>query len=131
MEGYHGGIIHVIDMIPGNDQDLLRVIAAQIIHILSQGIGRPFIPVRILFTGMGRQNFDPPVPAFEIPGLSRTDMTHQRKGFVLGQDPNPFQARIHNIAHGKIDNPIISAEWDGRLGPGFDQDVQPAADATG
>ena len=62
--------------------------------------------------------------AGHVPGRADTDMTDQGKAPVLAEDSDPLQARVHEIAQGKIDHPGKAAKGDSRLGPIGGEHVQ-------
>ena len=92
MIGEHGVKIHAIDMVARKNNYLVCRVVFHKINVLPDSIGSAFIPVRVLFTGTWRQNFDAAGAASEVPGFAAADMGHQRKRLVLGQHSHLGQA---------------------------------------
>src|SRR5665647_79442 len=58
-------------------------------------------------------------------------MGHERKRFILGQHPDPGQARVHDIGQAEIDNPVNPAKRYCRFRPVPHQEIQSAPDTAG
>ena len=83
MIGQHGIKIHAVNMVARKNNYLIRWVILHKINILPDGICRAPVPVRILFTSTGRQDFDAAGAPSEIPGFTITNMSHERQGLVL------------------------------------------------
>ena len=46
MLGEHLAVVHLVDVIPGEDQHVFRLLAAQQVEVLEHGVGGSFVPVR-------------------------------------------------------------------------------------
>jgi hypothetical protein len=52
----HLGVIHAVEMVPGENQVVVGVVPGEMTPGLSDGVGRPLEPVRIVGCLLGRQN---------------------------------------------------------------------------
>ena len=127
MLGYHLGIVHFIDMVAREHEDVLGIIPFDEGDILVDGVGRALIPVASLALLIGRQDMYPAVHAVQVPGLTRAHVVVELQGLILGQDPDGVDARIDTIGQGKVDDPILAAVGHGGLGHFMGQNTQPAS----
>jgi len=131
MKADHVLEVHPVYVVTGKDDHFTGRMGHEKVDVLANRIGRSFIPVKIAGTGTRRQDLDPPSPTGKIPGFSGSEMPHQRKRFILGQDPDIIEAGVHDIAEAEIDYPVKATERDCRFGPGLDQNIKSAANAAG
>ena len=71
------------------------------------------------------------VQTVQIPGLSVAYVLIQDKGLVLCQDTYGIDTGIDAVTKGKIDDAVLAAEGDSRLGGLFGENLQTAALTTG
>jgi len=109
-------VVHFVDVIPREDQDMAGSIAFKEIEILPNGIGRAPVPVEA-YALLGRHDFKEVsyLPAEDIPAFFQ--MIVQRLGLILGKNDESIKLRVHTVAQGKIHQSIDPAKWDGRFGP--------------
>src|SRR5690348_7774880 len=83
--------------------------------MLPYRISRALKPVRIGNGLFGRQNFD---AAFSegIESVCIRDVPVQRRGIELGEDKDLLQPRVQAVADRNIDQTILAAKGNGRLG---------------
>ena len=85
----HGSVIHLIDMITRENEDVICALIVDKVEILVDGIGGSAIPllaraISDRTTLEGLQQPHPTAATVEIPGLADTDMFIQAVGAVLG-----------------------------------------------
>ena len=127
----HLGVIHLIDVVAGEDQHLIGVVPVNEANILINGVGRALVPSRTLAPGVGRQDADAAVGVVEVPGLAVADVLIEFQRLVLGQNADGVDVGVDTVRQGKIDDAVLTAEGDGRLGGVLRQNLEPAALATG
>ena len=67
--------------------------------------------------------------AAELPALAQ--VLEQRLAAELRQDIDRIDARVDEVAQDEIDDPVLAAERDGRLGPFLCERIEPSALAAG
>ena len=131
MVAQHLGVVHLIDVVAGENQHIVGVVAGDEGNILIDGVGGSLVPVRALAPGIGRQHGDTAVGAVQIPGLSVADIFVEFQGLILGQDAHGVNMGVDAVGQGEIDNAVFAAKGDGRLGGILRENLQPAALAAG
>ena len=110
----HAAVIHFIDVIAGQNENVFGAFAADGIDVLVHGVGGALIPL-LGDAHLRGKNFD----VFAEPGErrpARANMAIEAEGFVLGENKNPAQIGIDAVGKGDVDDAVESAEGHGRLG---------------
>ena len=105
----HGGIVHLIDVVAGEDDDIVRIIA------LDEGDVLIDVPFGILALGIGRQDLHAAVAAVQTPRLAVADVLIELERLILRQHADGVNAGVHAVGERKIDDAILTAERDRRL----------------
>ena len=126
----HQAVIHLVNVIAGEDEHVLGLLRADGINVLIHRVGRALVPL-IAHPLHRRQHFDElsHLAAHDVPAFA--DVTVQRKRLVLGEDINPAQVGVDAVGKSDVDDAIDSAESDGRLGAVASQRIEPLARAAG
>ena len=127
----HSGVVHTVDMVAGENEYVVGVEALNKRDVLVDGIGGAFIPLGLLAAGIGGQNLGAAVGLIEPPGLAVADVLVQFQGLILGENSHRVNPGIDAIGQGKINDAVLTAKGNGRLGGVFRQNLQPAALASG
>jgi len=77
MIGDHMLVIHLVDVIAGQDENLLRFIILDEIDISVDRIGGTAVPVRLVRADIGGKDRDAAVAAKHVPGRPGADMVDQ------------------------------------------------------
>ncbi len=132
MAGQHLGIVHFVDMVPRQDQDVFRVVLLQKVQILIDGVGGALVPAALLvLLNIGGEHMDPAVGHVQVPGQAGAYVCVQLLGFVLGQYAHGVNARVDAVGKGEVDDAVFAPKGDGRFGHLTGQGLQPAALAAG
>ena len=123
----HELVIHLVDMIAGQHDDVFGRMAGDDVDVLEHRIGRAFIPVEFVDALGGRENVEALVPLgpHEVPGALH--VPDERVRLVLRRHPNPPDAAVDGIGQREIDDAGHAAEIDRRLGAIVGEFHQPAA----
>ena len=123
VEGDHGGVIHLVDVVAGQDQGVARGGLLDRVDVLIDGVGGALVPV-LGDALLGRDDLDVLVQlaAEEAPAL--VDVAGQADGLVLGQDEDLADVGVDAIGEGEVDDAIDPAEGDGGLGAVARQGLQ-------
>jgi hypothetical protein len=100
------------------------------IKILADGVRGSPVPV-LTYSLLGRDHFQkmPEFGAENVPSLFQ--VIGERLGFVLGQDEDLIDSRVHAVAQGEVDESIDSAERDGGFGAVLGEGHEPFAPPPG
>ena len=127
----HDLIIHLVDMISGQDDDVFRIVARDDVDVLIHRIGRAFVPHRLGHALAGRQDVEALVSfgPEEVPAA--LEMADQAVRLVLRRHADAPDAGVQCIGKREIDDPRVAAEIHGRLGADIGQLHQSAAAPSG
>ena len=122
-------VVHLVDVVAGEDEDVVGLLAADRIDVLVDGVGGALIPV-LRDAHLGRQNFDEIAVAHQR-GPAAADVAVEAERFVLGEDEDAAQVAIEAVREGEVDDAIDAAERDGGLGAVARERPEPLALAAG
>ena len=132
MEVHHLGVVHLVDVVAGENHDVLGVKAVDEVDVLVDGVGGALVPALLLVVALvGGQDLGAAVGLVQAPGLTVADIFIQLQGLILGQDAHGIDAGVDTVGQGEVNNAVLAAEGDGGLGGLFRQDIESAALATG
>ena len=112
----HNLIIHLIDVVAAQDQDIIRIEGFHVSQILQNGIGRTRVPFTVRTFFIRRKDRHTADITVQIPRDSDTDMTVQPQRLILCKYPNRVHTGVDAIAQRKINDTVFPAECHGRLG---------------
>ena len=93
MRGQHFTEVHPVELVTGEDQDVIDVGLFEVTQVLTHGVRRALIPVGDRGRLFCCQNLYPAgVKKIKVIGLS--DMPIQRNRIELGQDGNTVYTRV-------------------------------------
>ena len=126
-----GPVVHLVDVVPGEDEDELRVAVVDEVEVLEHGVSGPAIPLaRSTALDERLEQRHPAAAPVEVPGPADADVVDQGARRVLRQDADVGQAGVHRVAEGEVDDPVLATERDSRLRAHLRQDAEPLALAT-
>ena len=119
-------------MVAGKDEHIVRIVLVHELPVLPDGVGGAAVPVAVFTLGhIGGQHEHAAVIAIQIPVLAGAEIGVEGQRPILGEDAHRVEAGVDTVAEGEIDDPILAAEGDGRLGHVGGEYAQPAALAAG
>ena len=118
-------------MVAGENDHIVRIIQVDKADVLIDGVGSTLVPGTALAAHVGGQDVDAAGGSVQIPGLTAADVAVEFQRAVLGQHAHGVDTGIAAVGQGKVDDAILAAEGNGRLGHFSGQDVQSAALAAG
>ena len=126
--GHHVGVVHLIDVVAGEDDHIVRVVQVQEADVLIDGVGGALVPGALIsLPHVGGQDVHAAVGPVQIPGLAGADVAVQLQGAVLGEHAHGVDAGVDAVGQGKVNDAVLPAEWDGGLGHLAGEGVEPAA----
>ena len=126
----HLRVVHLVDVVGGQHDDVARRLALDRIQVLKHGVGGAEIPV-LADALLGRQNLDELAQLLRHHVPSHPDVPVEGERFVLGGDEDPAQPRIDAVAEGEIDDAVRPAEVHGGFRAFFGQGVETLAGTAG
>ena len=107
------GVVHLVDVVAGQDEYIFRVIGLQEVDVLVDGVGRAFVPGALFsLPHVGGQDVDAAVGPVQVPGLAVADVGIQLQRPVLGEHPNRVDTGVDAVGQGKVDDAILSSKGD-------------------
>ena len=88
MEIQHHLIIHLVNVISGKDQNIVRIVLLHIIHILKDCIGCTCVPLAATAPLVRRKDCHTAFITIQIPGNTNPDMCIKTQRLILGQHAN-------------------------------------------
>ena len=123
----HRVVIHLVDVVAGEHQHVLRIPLRDEGNVLIDGVGRALVPFAGLAGLVRRQNVNAAVGKVKIPRRAGADVGVQLQRAVLRQHAHHVDARIGAVGERKINDTVFSAVGNRRLGDVLGQDAQTAA----
>src|SRR5262249_54918380 len=91
-------VIHLVNVVARQDQDVVGVVACDKVQVLPDGIGGALVPIGIAAALVRLQNLDAACKAaIQVPGLAAPDMIVEAMRSVLGEDDDVENIGIHAI----------------------------------
>ena len=119
-------------MVAGQDYHIVGIKAIDEVDVLVDGVGGAFVPAGLLVvTLVGGQNLGAAVGLVQTPGLAVADVLIQLQRLILGQNADGVNAGVDTVGQGEVDDAVLAAEGNRRLGGLPGQDMQAAALAAG
>ena len=109
-------IIHLIDVVAGENEHIVWVIELDKADILIDGVGGALVPGALVpLLHIGGQDMDAPVRPVQVPGLSVSNVAVELQRLILGKHSHRVDAGVNAVAQGEIDDAEFSPEGDGWL----------------
>ncbi|MNI56686.1 hypothetical protein D3C73_1117050 [compost metagenome] len=121
----HGVIIHLVDMVTGQNQHMLRIKLIHKFQIAVNRVCRPPVPAATVLPFMRRQYEYPAILAVQVPIAAYPNVRMQHKRLILRQHAHGINPGIGAIAQREINNPVGSPKINSGLGKRFRQPLQP------
>ena len=125
MLAQHVGIVHLINLVTGEDENVFRVIFFNEGQILVNGVGRAGEPGALLARGLvWRENENTAVVHVQVPGLAAADVAVELQGTVLGQNTDGVNTGVCAVGKGEVDDSVFASERHAGFGGALGQGVQ-------
>ena len=126
----HSAIVHLVNVVTGEHQHVLRRMPVQHGQVLEDGVGRAAVP-RFGNLLLRRQQFDELLEAAVEETPAALDVANQAVRLVLRGHPDAANAGIHAVGEREIDDAELAAERHRRLAAPVGELFQPGAAPTG
>ena len=130
MRADHVAVIHLVDVVASENQDIFRIGFLDAVNVLIDGVGGALVPV-FVDALLRRQHLDvfTKFAAEETP--PRHDVPIQAPGLVLRQHQHTAQVAVNAVGKGEIDDPVEAAKGHRRFGAIAGEWIEPSALAAG
>ncbi len=119
-------------MVAREDDDRVGGRALDHVHVPEDRVGGPAIPLGdTAACDVRLKELDAAGVAVEVPGSPEPDVVVQRVRVVLRQDEHIVDVRVHAVRQREVDDPVLAAERDRRLGAHGREDREALAFAAG
>ena len=115
VEIQHRFVIHLIDVVSGKDQHVLRIIAVHVLNILKDSVRRAGVPLRTLNFFVRRKYGHTAYVSVQIPGDTDPDVGIQPQGLILRKYTNRIHSGIDTVAEWEINNSVLSTKSNRRF----------------
>ena len=126
----HPAVVHLVDVVAGQDDDVPRGLALDRVDVLVDGVGGAQVPV-LADALLRRQDLDELAEFLRHDVPAHADVPVERQRLVLRGDEDAAQPRVDAVGEDEVDDPVGPAEVDGRLGPVARERRQALAGAPG
>ena len=127
----HPAVVHLVDVVAGENEDVPRLLGADGIDVLVDGVGGAGVPV-LADALHGRKDLD---ELAEFIGDHRppafADVAIEGERLVLGKDVDATQIGVDAVGQRDVDDAVLPGKRNGRLGTIAGQGKQPFTGATG
>ncbi len=121
--------VHAVQLIAGQDQNVVAGIFLDVTDLLAHGVGGALVPVGLLIGLLSGQDLDE--AAAERVELVRVGQVPvQANAQELGQHVNAVEAAVDAITNRDVDETIFAGDGHGRFAPQFGQRKEPGAAAA-
>ena len=114
-------------MVARQNQDIFGVELLDKGDVLVNGVCRTLVPLSFFRLDIGRQHIHAAEAAVEVPRYTVADVCIQLERLILRENADRFNAGMGAVAECEVDNAVLPAERDGRLGDVLCQCAEPAA----
>ena len=127
----HEGVVHLVDVVAGEDEDVLGLLGADGVDVLVDGVGGAGVPVfaDALHGGKDLEELAELVGDDWTPALA--DVAVEGERLVLGEDVDVTQVGVDAVRQGDVDDAVLACKGDGGLGSIASQGKKPLSGTTG
>jgi hypothetical protein len=113
--GQHHRVVHLVDMVAGEDQHLRGPRIPQQVEVLVDGVGGAAVP-GLAQALLGRHHVHVLTQVRRQEAPAALDVADQALRLVLRQHGNAADARVHAVAEREVDDLELAGKGHGRLG---------------
>ena len=101
MEIEHHLVIHLVNMVSGKNQHIIRIVGVDVVQILVYGVRRPRVPLAVRTLLIRRKNGDAAHIAVEIQGIPIPICVFRRSGWYWVRTPTVSTPELMQLLKGK------------------------------
>ncbi len=128
---HHEGVVHLVDVVAGEDEDVFGLLGANGVDVLVDGVCGALIPGLgdALHGGQDLDEFAELVGDDGAPALA--DMAVEGERLVLGEDVDVAKIGVNAVGEGDVDDAVLAGKRYGRLGAIAGEGEESLAGTTG
>ena len=111
----HLAEVHPVEVIAGEDQVVVGVVVLEVARGLAHRVGRALEPVGAVGRLLGGEDFDEAVRE-DVEPVGLRDVPVERRRVELRQHEDALEAGVQAVADRDVDQPVLAADRDRRLG---------------
>ena len=124
--GQHGAVIHLVELIARQDQNVARLVAPHVAQALADGVGCPLEPmIAVLGLLGGQDGYERLREDVELVGPA--DVLVQALRVELRQHEDAADVGVDAVRDGDVDQAVLAGDGDRRLRPLVRQGKQPGS----
>ena len=112
----HAAVVHLVDVVAGEDEDVFGLLGADGVDVLVDGVGGAHVPVGADALHGGQDLDELAELLGDDAGPAFADVAIEGERLVLGEDVNVAQVGVDAVGEGDVDDAVLAAERNGRLG---------------
>ena len=120
------GVVHAVEVIAGEDDVVVGLVAGDVPRGLADGVGRALEPVGVVGRLLGRQDLDESL-AEEVHPVGLADVPVERRRVELRQDEDPPDVGVQAVADRDVDEAVFARNRHRRLRSELRQREEPRA----
>ncbi len=106
------GVVHAIELIAGEDQVVVGVVAGEMPRGLPDRVRRALVPVRVVGRLFGGENLDEALVE-DVHPVRLSDVTVERRRVELREHENAPHVGVQAVADRDVDQPVLAANRHG------------------
>ena len=123
-------VIHAVDVVPRKDQHILGARGLEVVHVLIDRVRCAAVPGVLVHALLGGEHVHVFVKLSGQEGPAELQVLQQAMRVVLSQHHNLAEARVHAVRQGEVDDAVLAAKVEARLGIVVREVHQPLAAPT-
>ena len=131
MEAQEVCVVLLADLVTGQDDHILGIVAVDEADVLVNGVCGALVPVGAVGLLVRGQGVHAAVQTVQIPGLAVADVLVQLLGLILGRNANGINIGVHAVGQREVHDAVLTAEGHRRFCRFLCQRVQARATSAG
>ena len=124
-----GAEVHAIELVAGEDEHQLVRVVREMDEVLPHGVGGALVPVDPVGGLLGGEDLDE-AAGEDVEVVRVLDVAVERAAVELGQHEDAAELGVDAVADGDVDEAVLAAQGDRRLGAVLGQGEEPSAGAA-
>ncbi len=110
-------VVHVVELVAAEDDEILRRMLQEIPHVLAHGVGGALVPVDVVLGLLRGEDFHERARLRKVVELvARADVLVQARRVELREQVHLAQAAVEAVGNGDVHEPVLAAEGHGGFG---------------
>jgi hypothetical protein len=120
----HLAVVHLVDVVAGEDDDVRGAQAVEDVEVLEDGVGGAAVPVLLVDALLGGEEVDELAHLAAQEAPAALQVAQEAVRLVLGEHGDLAKAGVDGVRQGEVDDAELAAEVDGWLGAAVGERVR-------